>query len=65
MPETLLTVRDAAALLSVSTRTVARLVDSGAVEAIHIGRCLRIRPSAVERYITALQRNQREKTVGF
>jgi len=65
MPETLLTVGDAAALLSVSTRTVARLVDSGAIEAIHIGRCLRIRPSAVERYVMALQRAQRERTAGF
>lgn len=61
----LLTIHDAASLLAVSPRTVARLVASGEIESIHIGRSLRIRPNALDRFIAARQRAQREKTAGF
>jgi excisionase family DNA binding protein len=61
----LLNIHEVAQLLSVSPRTVARLVASGHIESIHIGRARRVRPSAVSRYVDNLQKSQREKAVGF
>lgn len=63
--ETLLTVNDVAQLLSVSPRTVNRLITSGAIESVSIGRCRRIRQRAVDRFIDTLQREQRQQEVGF
>ena len=61
----LLNIHEVAKLLSVSPRTVARLVASGNIESIHIGRTRRVRPSAVSRYVDNLQKSEREKAVGF
>jgi excisionase family DNA binding protein len=49
--EPLLTFGEAAAILNVSERTVRRLVASGAVPAVSIGRSVRIRPRDVGRLI--------------
>ena len=61
----LLSVSDVARQLNVSSRTVNRLLTRGDIESLTIGRCRRIRPSALIRYVNALQKTQREKTVGF
>jgi len=54
-PRPLLTIADAAARLQVSTRTLRREIASGrlAVVSIGLGRLLRIRQEALDRYITA------------
>jgi excisionase family DNA binding protein len=44
----LLTIKDVAELLQVSTRTVQRLIDRGELAAVRIGRSVRIRPEAVQ-----------------
>jgi excisionase family DNA binding protein len=49
--EPLLTVAQAATILSVSERTVRRLVASGTIRAIWIGRSVRLRPRDIERWI--------------
>jgi excisionase family DNA binding protein len=64
-PTQLLTIKDTAAILAVSTRTVSRLVASGELESIRIGGARRIRSGALEKYINTLQRQQREHAVGF
>jgi excisionase family DNA binding protein len=63
--EILLTVQDAAQLLSVSPRTVTRLIARGEIESMSIGRCRRIRQRAVDRFIDTRQREQRQQAVGF
>ncbi len=63
--EKLLTVNDSAQILAVSTRTVTRLIAKGDIESIQIGRSRRIRPSAIDRFITKQQRAYRERIVGF
>jgi excisionase family DNA binding protein len=47
----LLTVPEAATILNVSGRTVRRLIDSGAIPAVWIGRSVRLRPRDIERII--------------
>jgi len=43
----LLTITNVAALLQVSTKTVRRLIDRGELDAIRIGRSIRIQPGAL------------------
>ena len=43
-PSQLLTINDAAALLKVSPKTVRRLIKSGELPVVRIGRLVRIRP---------------------
>ena len=47
----LLTVADAATILNVSERTVRRLIASGSIRAVWIGRSVRVRPRDIERLI--------------
>jgi excisionase family DNA binding protein len=49
--EPLLTVAQAATILSVSERTVRRLIAYGTIRAIWIGRSVRLRPRDIERWI--------------
>ena len=49
--EPLLTVAQAATILSVSERTVRRLIASGTMRRIWIGRSVRLRPRDIERWI--------------
>jgi excisionase family DNA binding protein len=49
----LLTVPEAATILNVSGRTIRRLIDSGAIPAVWIGRSVRLRPRDIERMIAA------------
>jgi excisionase family DNA binding protein len=49
--EPLLTVGETAAILNVSSRTVRRLISSGAIPAISIRRSVRLRPQDIERLI--------------
>jgi excisionase family DNA binding protein len=48
----LLTPKEVADRLQVSIRTVRRLITSGQLKALHIGRLLRITPAALEAYVT-------------
>ena len=48
----LLTVEDAALLLSVSTRTVRRAIANGSLAVIRIGRSVRITETALSRFMT-------------
>jgi len=50
---TLLTVREVAAAMRVSTMTVYRLIRSGALPAIRVGKHFRIRESDLEHYLQA------------
>jgi excisionase family DNA binding protein len=50
-PPRLLTIRDVAEFLQVSTRTVHRLIDRGELAVIRIGRSVRVRPEAVHALI--------------
>ena len=61
----LLTIKDTAAVLAVSPRTVARLVASGELESVRIRGARRIPPAALKRYVDSRQREHREKAVGF
>lgn len=49
--EPLLTVAQAATILSVSERTVRRLIASGTIRGTWIGRSVRLRPQDIERLI--------------
>jgi excisionase family DNA binding protein len=49
--EPLFTVPDAATILNVSERTVRRLIASGTIRAVRIGRSVRLRPRDIERLI--------------
>lgn len=46
-----LTVDAAAATLAVSPSTIRRQIDSGEIKAFHVGKCLRIRVTEIERYL--------------
>ena len=47
----LLTIQDVAEFLQVSTRTVRRLIDTGELAAVRIGRSVRVRPEALQALI--------------
>ena len=47
----LLTIKDVATILSVSTKTVRRTIDRDQLETVRIGRSIRIRPESVMRLI--------------
>ena len=64
-PSLLFTIPEAAQCLSVSPRTMYRLVESGAIETIQIRGCRRIRRITLERYIDQLQQAQRRQSVGL
>jgi excisionase family DNA binding protein len=48
----LMTVAEAAAFLSVSTKTVRRLIAQGALGYVKIGRSIRLRREVIDRYIS-------------
>lgn len=50
----LLTVRDVADTLSCSDSTVKRLVSSGELRSVHVGRSVRVRPADLQQYINDL-----------
>ena len=52
----LLTIANVAALLQVSTKTVRRLIDRGELDAIRIGRSIRIQPEALKLLIGRMAR---------
>lgn len=56
-PETIAayTVTEAAKALRISPRTVARLVASREISSVRIGRCRRIRPSALREYLQSIE----------
>ena len=47
----LLTVAEVARILSVSTSLVYRLIQSGELPAIQLGRAIRVRPAELEQYL--------------
>jgi excisionase family DNA binding protein len=49
--ERLLTVKDVAQFLQCSIRKVQRMIDTGELEAIRIGRLVRVRPEALQALI--------------
>jgi excisionase family DNA binding protein len=49
--ERLLTVKDVAQFLQCSIRKVQRMIDAGELEAIRIGRLVRVRPEALKAFI--------------
>jgi excisionase family DNA binding protein len=50
----LLTIRDVAFALQASDSTVKRLVASGELTSVHVGRSLRVRPGDLQEYINSL-----------
>ena len=60
-----LTVRDVAGALHVSRSTAYRLINEGTIESIQVRGMIRVRPSALERYLDALERSTRETLAGF
>jgi excisionase family DNA binding protein len=50
--DALLTPSEVADQLQVSLRTVRRLIDTGKISALRVGRLIRIRPAALEAYLT-------------
>jgi excisionase family DNA binding protein len=60
-----LTIPEVAILLSVSKSTVYRLIGDGSIETINIRSKIRVRRSAVDRFLDAAQRLHRESTVRF
>ena len=51
--ERLLTVKDVAQFLQCSIRKVQRMIDAGELEAIRIGRLVRVRPEALKASIAS------------
>jgi excisionase family DNA binding protein len=49
----LLSVDDASAILSVSSKTVRRMIDQGELPTCRLGRLVRVRRSDLERYIAS------------
>ena len=56
-PANLFTVHEAAERLSVSVRTVYRLIESGELQHTKIGTSVRIKPAALERYLAHQSRS--------
>ena len=61
----LLSIPEAANSLGISRSTLYRLIASGNIETITIRSVQRIRPIALQRFIEAQQRIQRERVVNF
>jgi hypothetical protein len=61
----LLRMRNATRHLLVSPRTVARLVISGELETLTIGRCHRVSLSCLQRYIDTVQHPHRADQSGY
>jgi excisionase family DNA binding protein len=59
----LLTVEDVADALKASETTAKRLISSGKLPSVHIGRSVRVRPSDLQKFIEALPANGSEKEV--
>jgi len=57
----MLDLREAAAQLSVAVSTVRRLVIAGTIEAMRVGRQLRIKPQQLEKYINNNQLSVRRE----
>jgi excisionase family DNA binding protein len=51
----LLTIGEVAARLRLSSPTIRRLISSGALEAVHIGRSVRVAPEALAEYKAGLR----------
>jgi len=51
LPKRLLTVEEVADLLRLSTRQVRRLIADGRLQAVHLGRAVRVEPGALARLI--------------
>ena len=52
MPTRLLNSRDVAEILQVSTSKAYKLLRCGELPAVHIGKCIRVKPEDLEAYIT-------------
>lgn len=52
----------AASLLGVSLRTIDNLISSGDLAAVHIGRAVRLRPSAIDYFIEANETRANPRT---
>jgi excisionase family DNA binding protein len=50
-PQSLLTAKEVCAWLRVSRMTLHRMVKRGAIPVVRVGRLLRFRPEAIERYL--------------
>ena len=55
-PKQLLTRHEAAHILSLSLRTIDELVKRGDLSAVKIGRSIRIRPTAIENFLEAIEK---------
>jgi excisionase family DNA binding protein len=54
----LLSLAEVARRLSISTRTVRRLIDAGYLEALRVGGQIRVEPAALDAYIAVYARRQ-------
>lgn len=54
-PEQLHTVLEVASLLRVSKMTIYRLIRDGSLPALRVGRCFRVRGSAVDAFVTSAE----------
>lgn len=55
MTPLLLTIPEAAKALAISDRTLYRLIDTQRIEAVHIGRAVRVPAEVLERYVQDLR----------
>ena len=60
-----LTVPQVASALEVSRSTIYRIIAEGMLESVQVRGMTRIRPAAIERYLDALERSNRETVAGF
>ena len=60
-PSALLTIDDVAARLRVNERSVRRYIAAGDLEAIHLGRAVRVAPAALDAYLSDLPRAQERR----
>ena len=60
-----LTIPEAADALRVSRATVYRIIDDGDLQSVKVRGVMRVRLSALNRYLDALERRARDEMVGF
>lgn len=62
--ERMLTVREVCAALNVSRWTVSRIIDDGELSVVRVGRAVRVRESALQRYVNTREegRVRRKRT---